>query len=163
MLGTYQTTLFKQKEGFRENILLSCHQPDLHIFCNQGQTVHTSIFPIALSSKWFLTMLGDILGTSSRLDNEVVTLCIPDFSREETLKAVEYMTTGVCYPENAGEMLQIQTLLDIFSELLFNIKTMSESTVIKTAKDRAQSVCQIKKFRLGIDLEVTSIFFQNLK
>ena len=39
---------------------------------------------------------------------------------------------------------------------------MSDSIVINTAKDRAQSVCQIKKFALGIDLEVTTIFFQNL-
>ena len=30
---------------------------------------------------------------------------------------------------------------------------------MNTAKDKAQSVCQIKKFAQGIDLEVTTIFF----
>ena len=40
---------------------------------------------------------------------------------------------------------------------------MSESIVINTGKDRAQSVCQIKKFVLGIDLEVTTIFFHKFE
>ena len=40
---------------------------------------------------------------------------------------------------------------------------MSESLVINTANDRVQYVCQIKKFALGIDLEVTSIFFSKFE
>ena len=40
---------------------------------------------------------------------------------------------------------------------------MSESIVINSAKDRAQSVCQIKNFVLGIDEEVTTIFFSKFE
>ena len=106
-------SLKQSMQNFREEILWSSQETDLKIICHGRSIVHTSSLPMALSSKWFLTVIGDILGNSSRLDNEVVTLCLPDFSRAEFLKAFEFMSRGICYPDSTDEMLQIQILLDL--------------------------------------------------
>ena len=46
-------------------------------------------------------------------------------------------------------------------KVYWSIETMSVSKVI--IKDRAQSICQNKKFALDVDPEVTTIFFSKFE
>ena len=70
----------QQKNTVRlKEVLTSFTENDLLIVCRDGHTTYTSTLLFVISSGYIRSILTDIFENRSRLDDEPVTMCLPDF------------------------------------------------------------------------------------
>ena len=80
MIPHYGKVISQQKNTERlEEVLASFTENDLRIVCSDGHTTYTSSLLFVISSKFMRNILTEIFEHRSRLDDEPVTMCLPDF------------------------------------------------------------------------------------
>ena len=63
-----------------KDILVSFTELDLRIVCRDGKETFTSSLLFAISSGYMRSILKEVFEHRSRLDEEIVTIFLPDFS-----------------------------------------------------------------------------------
>ena len=63
-----------------KNVLKSFSQKDLRLVCRDNQVTYTSTLLLAISSGFLKGILREIFEHRSRLDDEPVTMYLPDFN-----------------------------------------------------------------------------------
>ena len=113
-----------------KSILANVQGQDLKITCKEGESVYTSTILLAMGSSLMRTIFSHTLERTLRVEDEMVSLCLPDFKKEAVKGLLSCLKVGVYNCTNQQQLDELQDLLETLQMQNFSSSSSEEEVSV---------------------------------